>query len=70
MWMDEAACLKICLIFGHLLIPNSGDKQSGNWLYSTKPIIDTCNTTEWVPFFPICNESGTTSAQDESSGPI
>lgn len=46
------------------------DKQSGNWLYSTKPIIDTCNTTEWVPFFPICNESGTTSAQDESSGPI
>ena len=24
MWMDEAACLKTCLIFGHLLIPNSG----------------------------------------------
>ena len=24
MWMDEAACLKTGLIFGHLLIPNSG----------------------------------------------
>lgn len=26
MWMDEAACLKTGLIFGHLLIPNSGYK--------------------------------------------
>lgn len=26
MWMDEAACLKTGLIFGHLLIPNSGLK--------------------------------------------
>ena len=24
MWMDEAACLKTWLIFGHLLIPNPG----------------------------------------------
>lgn len=27
MWMDEAACLKTGLIFGHLLIPNSGFKE-------------------------------------------
>ena len=27
MWMDEAACLKTGLIFGHLLIPNSGQKD-------------------------------------------
>lgn len=28
MWMDEAACLKTGLIFGHLLIPNSGFKYA------------------------------------------